>query len=380
MKSAGLIIGLICTVSLAGQDSIAPVKAWTFSGYLKGLEWVRWDPVSHQAYATSLLHNRAVLKWAPGGAWTGRLELRNRLYLGDDVKVIPAFARQLRNESEAVHASVLWARGRSALLHSNLERAWLEYRKTNWQIRAGRQRINWGMTNTWNPNDIFNSYNFLDFDYEERPGSDAIRAQYSVNDLSQAELAAAVTEQGPVLAARYATNYRQYDLQWTAGIYRHSFTAGLGWAGSIRDAGFKGEAQFYADRSEGLSRLLLVMESDYMFQSGWYVSGTVLYNENGLHRPVADWSVPAGQSSVRNLMPARWNFLLGTSKEFTPIFSGSMNLVYAPGMQLLILFPSLHYNLRNNLDLDFIWQSFLARQNRFKAISHTGFLRLKWSF
>ena len=30
------------------------------------------------------------------------------------------------------------------------------------QLRVGRQRINWGINTTWNPNDIFNSYNIYD--------------------------------------------------------------------------------------------------------------------------------------------------------------------------------------------------------------------------
>jgi hypothetical protein len=79
-------------------------------------------------------------------------------------------------------------------------------------------------------------------------------------------------------------------------------------------------------------------------------------------------------------MPTKWNFLLNTSKEFTPIFSGSMNVVYAPGTNLLILFPTLRYNLKTNWDLDFVWQSFFAETSRFEALSHTGFTRCRFSF
>ena len=33
------------------------------------------------------------------------------------------------------------------------------------------------MNLVWNPNDLFNAFSFVDFDYEERPGSDALRIQ-----------------------------------------------------------------------------------------------------------------------------------------------------------------------------------------------------------
>src|SRR5690606_36400281 len=132
------------------------------------------------------------------------------------------------------------------IFHTNIGRLWLEYKKATWNIRVGRQRINWGITNTWNPNDLFNSYNLLDIDYEDRPGSDAVKGQYLVNNLSNIEVAVAGTRQRPIAAAKYSTNYRNYDLQWNAGLYQNRFTAGFGWAGRIKDAGFKGEVQYYA--------------------------------------------------------------------------------------------------------------------------------------
>lgn len=379
MKNFLLILSVL-PLSLTAQDSLAKKRMLSFSGYLKDLEWVRFDKGFNNATATNLLHNRMNVKWNPGQNWNGGLEVRNRLYWGDDVRVLPDFKRQLRNENEAVDLSVNWLNTRSAILHSNVERLWMEFKKNRWNIRAGRQRINWGITNTWNPNDIFNSYNFLDFDYEERPGSDAIKGQFLINDLSNIEVAVAGTGHRPIMAARYSTNYRNFDLQWNTGIYQSKFTAGFGWAGSIKDAGFKGEAQFYADQEKGSSRLLLVLEGDYVFKNGWYLSSAFLYNEKGLDRPLHGLEQPILEASPRNLMPAKWNILVNTSKEFTPIFDGSINVVYAPGMNLLILFPTLHYNLKTDLDIDFVWQSFFTESTRFEALSHTGFLRLRWSF
>ena len=78
----------------------------------------------------------------------------------------------LKNDNELVNLQTAWIKNKSLVLHTNVERLYIDYKGDDWNVRLGRQRINWGITTTWNPNDIFNTYNFLDFDYEERPGVD----------------------------------------------------------------------------------------------------------------------------------------------------------------------------------------------------------------
>ena len=56
-------------------------------------------------------------------------------------------------------------------------------------MRIGRQRINWGVNLAWNPNDLFNAYSLIDFDYQERSGVDAIRFQYYTGEMSSIEFA-----------------------------------------------------------------------------------------------------------------------------------------------------------------------------------------------
>ena len=375
-----MIWALLLHLNCLCQDSIIKRKQWDFSGYIKELVWLTIDKSFQNAYVTNLVHNRINLKWNPSQKISGRLELRNRFYWGDDVKMLPNFNEQLRNRNEFIDASTTWWHRSTTISHSNIERLWLEYRSSKWKIRAGRQRINWGISNTWNPNDLFNTFNFLNFDYTEKPGNDAVKFQYSVSELSNIEIASARTSYHSISAIKYFTNYRKYDLQAIAGIYQNTFTAGMGWAGSVSDLGFKGEAQFYTHRKDSVSNVIATTEVDYIFKSGWYLSSAILYNEKGLHAPLGQEMIVVFEVSPRNLMPARWSILLTSSKDFTPRFNGSMDVVYSPRVNMLILFPSLRYNLKPNLDLDFVWQSFFAERKTFQALTHSAFLRLKWSF
>jgi hypothetical protein len=80
-------------------------------------------------------------------------------------------------------------------------------------------------------------------------------------------------------------------------------------------------------------------------------------------------------------MPTKWNFMVTGSKAVTPLFTTTMSVLYAPGTNLLLLYPSLQYNIAPNVDVDFIGQSFFANlQHKFQAVSPAAFLRLKWAF
>jgi len=63
----------------------------------------------------------------------------------------------------------VWADGKSYVFVSTFDRANIEYTKGNFEAMVGRQRVNWGINTVWTPNDIFNSFSYFDFDYEERP-------------------------------------------------------------------------------------------------------------------------------------------------------------------------------------------------------------------
>ena len=375
-----VILSILISFSLFAGHSQDTIRKWQFSGYLKEMAWSRFQDKFRKADVTNLVHNRLNLSWQPSNLINTRIEIRNRLYYGDDVRMIPFFSEGLRNKNEAIDLSRLWVHNKDLLLHTNIERLWLEMRGSKWNMRAGRQRINWGMANTWNPNDLFNVYNFLDFDYEERPGSDAMKIMYSISDLSNIEMAAAATNAAPIFAAKYATNSAGYDFQFIIGSYQSVFTSGIGWAGSIRDVGFKGEVEYYGQVSDSASRLNATVEADYMFKKGLYISTAFLYNQKGLEKPVTDAMQFDFRSSPGMLMPAKWNILVNTAKEVTPLLSISLDIVYSPGVHILILFPTIKYNIVQSLDADLTWQSVFVQQERFKALDHTGFLRFKWSF
>jgi hypothetical protein len=370
--------------SLPAQDStVALPKKVSITGYVKNLETLTFDKNFKEIILGNFIHNRLNIKWKPSAKITTAAEFRNRLFWGEEVRMNPGFASMLKNGNEKVNLQKAWIQHKSLVLHTNVERLYFDYNNEEVNVRIGRQRINWGITTTWNPNDIFNTYNFLDFDYEERPGADGGKFNYRITNNFNVELAYAHNgkNQDNIAAFKYALNKWDYDIQLITGWYNDHLTLGAGWAGSIKEAGFKGEVQYFSEKKDSVDHLNLTLEVDYMFKNTWYVNAGILFNGNGVSQPVKNWNEVSFNPSPENLMPTKWNIIIKTAKEFTPLFTGNISVLYAPGTDLLILFPSLAYNIAANFDVNLVWQSFFARlNNNFEAINHRCFLRMKWSF
>lgn len=357
-------------------------KKLLINGYVKDMQILSFSKDFGTLSATNLIHNRINVKWMPVRNLTLATELRNRLIWGDDVRQLPDYTKLLRNANERIDLSKTWWSNNSLVLHTNTDRLYADYRFRHFGVRLGRQRINWGMATTWNPNDLFNTYNFLDFDYEERPGSDAVRLNAEFGRFSGIELAYSPGNRTTrkVLAGKYTFNTRGYDIQVVSGIFGRRFTAGAGWAGSIGDAGFKGESQYFTKTATEPVQINLAAEIDYVFSGGWYLNAGFLFNNNGTDTRLATPTQVNFVFDPAHLMPTRWNIMAGTGKQFQHLFSANFSVLYAPGTHLLLLLPGLRYSLTQNIDADLTWQSFFARSVRFEALNHRGFLRLKYAF
>ena len=83
---------------------------------------------------------------------------------------------------------------------------------------------------------------FLDFDFEEQPGADAIRLRYLPKPERTLELAYRPGKLSGehVAAILFRFNRKEYDHQIFSGIHHRDLVIGTRWAGSMRETGFKG--------------------------------------------------------------------------------------------------------------------------------------------
>ncbi|MGM0391404.1 MAG: hypothetical protein ACQEQB_06630 [Bacteroidota bacterium] len=376
-----VLIFLMNGFGLSAQES---EKKLSLSGYIKNLNEFSFVDRLEQLQWTTLFHNRLNFKYTASNEITARLEFRNRLYYGDAVKNIPGFSEIISRDDGWANLSRNLIDNKNVVFNSTIDRALINYNKGSWDITLGRQRVNWGMNLVWNPNDIFNTYNFLDFDYEERPGSDALRLQYYLGDFSKIEVTGKKgrSRDDYIIAGMYKFNTSSYDIQLITGIYNKDWMLGAGWAGNLKDAGFKGEISYFVPMESYFNSdqvLTASISVDYAFKKGLYVNTSVLYNSNADNFKGNLENLLYANLDAKNLMPFKYSGFLQFSKEFSPIVSGSGSFIYSPTNHSLLFMPSLNYSIARNWDLNFTGQSFFEFEE-YKTLGNSFFLRLRWSF
>ncbi len=200
MKGRKLLTVALLAAGLAlhAQDDGSKLTA---GGYLSWLHMAMFEKPSDTWSNSTMLHNRLNFRTYPGSRTTIALEMRNRFVTGDMVTLDPSYAPGLSADNGWADLSWNISDGNSYVLNTMIDRAYIDFRAGRLEVRAGRQRINWSQALVWNPNDIFNTYSFFDFDYVERPGSDAVRLTYSAGPASAAEAVVKIDSEKKITAA-----------------------------------------------------------------------------------------------------------------------------------------------------------------------------------
>jgi hypothetical protein len=360
-------------------------------GYVKNMQTFQMADLNYISHG-NLVHNRLNFRIYPTKSMSIGLEVRNRLFSGDMVNFNPAFASSVDYDDGLLDLSWLWLSEPAVVGLSQIDRGWVKWNNEKWEVCLGRQRINWGVNAFWNSNDLFNTFNLVDFDYEERPGTDALRVQRYMKNYSSLEVAVAPSRNDSswIGAGMYRFNKWTYDFQVLGGWWKQDLALGVGWAGNLKTAGFKGEATWFQPREQGPDSggvLSASVSIDYVFKGNLYVMGGMLYASRGADSTLNITALSnAGISGLRPpsakyLMPTRYNVLMSVSKPITPLVTGSLVGIYAPGVHLLFLMPSVSVSVAGNWDLSLFAQTtMLDNGSAFRNYGTSVFARLKWGF
>ena len=383
MKSFFTFI-LACFFLTAYSQEVDKPKDWSLNGYTKYLHSVFYQRAADEYFTDQLIHNRIKFKWFVNEKWSLRAELRSRIFFGDVVQANPIYADFVeQGNNDYLDLSVHLINDEKLVFNTTVDRLYFEYFKDKTEIRIGRQRINWGINTIWNPNDIFNAYAFTDFDYEERPGSDAIRIKQYLGFASSIEFAVKAfrKKEDAVAAALYTWNKSNYDFQLLAGIFQEHYVLGGGWAGSLKNTGFKGELSWFVPWAGGRQSVSATTALEHSLKSGLILSFGYLYNSNGQNSGSIT-EVFSSQLSAKNLYAYKHSLLLSLGVPLNPLLNGGLNFIYSPGKSnALFVNPTISYGLGKNWDLTLVAQIGMNQENQ-KYVSplSAGFVRIKNSF
>ena len=376
---------LLCNFTYSQPEEKEP-KLF-INGYVKSLQGLfDFSLIPQQPRQTltdNFLHHRLNLDYLISDQLTFKSGLRTRLFFGEFTRIQPDYGNLLSEGGNDVLNMTLINTGQKILLHSIVDRAYLDFTKENIEIRLGRQRINWGINTLWNPNDLFNAYSFTDFDYTERPGSDALRIRYFIGFAGSIEFAIKAFDNSDeiVAAGLYKFNKNNYDYQILAGWSNEDIVLGGGWAGSIKNVGFKGEFSWFNSTNNEVTNAFAITTSfDYSLEDGTYFIGGMLFNSGSSSG--TDSNLFAFDLSARNLYPYQWSTFIQTTIPISPLINSGLAFIYSPvESHPIFLSPTLSYSIANNLDIDFVGQLVLQeRDNGYGSQANVFYLRMKWSY
>jgi hypothetical protein len=379
-----LIFGLLLVLHITLTFSQDKKKFLTLEGYISSVQSAIFDSISGNILYENLIHNRINLKCYINKNITCAAEFRNRLLNSPIVRM--GFNYRDMNGIDQGWADLSWniIDEQSVFLNTKIDRLWIDFNYDKFQARIGRQRINWGQTLIWNPNDIFNSYSFFDIDYIERPGSDAVRLQYFTGYSSVFEVAVKTDINRNVTAASlYRFNKWGYDIQFIAG-YANSedIVAGAGWSGAIGSVSFRGEATWFQPSKKKTTnerKGIFTIGLDKVLKDNSSAQVQLLYCNDP--NELTDFNnLYSGSLSTRDMAFSKFSALGQFTYAVTPLLNVSASGIWFPSLNGYFAGPSIDYSIAENFDFSLFWQHFGSSMSDTKMKVNLVFLKTKLSF
>ena len=393
-----ILLFLLLIISLGGYGQNHPASGdslisnspkASLKGYLSDLFSPQYNNLEYRWKAVNYLHQRLNFGWTPSSKISFSAQLRTRLIFnqpGNDTSFVN------------IQDGFVWQNNKS-YFNTTLDRLNLKYTRDKLEVTIGRQRINWGQSFVWNPNDLFNSYSFFDFDYIERPGSDAIRLQYYNTFTSSTELAAKIDRFNKLtVAGLYRFNRSGIDFQILGGLLRSEETVvGAGWTGSIKSISLFGEGSFFKPvknfaSTSGMAMIDIGCSKIFANNLSLQLEGLYVSKKPDMNSLI---SLFQSTLDVRRIAFAQVNLFGSVSYPLTPLINGSLAMMWFPGtggVSGIYTGPSLDISMGNNLNLSVIAQYFEGKfpdtiqvsdavmEQLKKQTLMFSFVRLKWNF
>ena len=343
-------------------QSASPARAQGFSfkddlnlgGYIKELGSLSASNPLDEFRYDNVLHHRLESSWDISESLNIRMDIRTRLLNGYSVRHTPNLGNYYDNDPGYMDLSEVFIDTDETLWHATIDRLQATWYHEDLEITAGRQRLNWGRTFVWNPNDLFNNFAYLNFDYEERPGTDALRATYNWSYASGIEVAYSPQKEWDqsVLAAKLRSTIASYDAQFLLGHFKEDIALGTGWSGYLGDAGIKGELTYFHPEEEFWEETGVVTATlgvDYMFANSLYLRSELLYNGGWREafNPAATLRRPP---SAKDLFIAKTGAFASASYPVHPLVNVSLSAITSFSRPIFIAIPEATVSLAENWD------------------------------
>lgn len=334
----------------------------------------------------NITYNRMDVTWRHNGHWQAEVGMRNLIMFGnnDITKELKDILEKDNNMFD-LNRKVIDKKG--LLVNLALDRCVVQWYAGRWEIRVGRQQINWGHTIVWNPANIFNTSPFVTLYYAEQSGCDALRATFYHNETARSELAASADREGkPTIALLHANHCGETDFQFVGGVYKGSnMVVGGGATTTVNDVSIRMEGAFFHDfrYAAGKNNVCEIsIGADKIFTNGLTMQGEALYTNSPAEITVDDiWERSLLKKNAKTQTISHWSLAGSIYYPFTS--RCSVKAISGYWFDHRMLYTDIEFKYQIMQDFQIAATLHAAEYNDdspIRANARIGTVRLKWNF
>lgn len=271
----------------------------------------------------------------------------------------------------------LLRRGSLRWEHS-LYRSYVTYKKENWEVSAGRRQVSWGLGKFWAPTDLFNPFDPLSLEKDERRVKDNLRVAYFSPDQDSLEgvYVPARSYENSGFGLRLIHPFAEKEIGIILGELKKNEIAGLHFLTNIGKSALRLEHTFNHYNTNFFKTTLNI---DYTFANSLYLMAEYFYNGQG-RRDKSVYQITRWNSGEIDFLGQDYLGVM-VGYDLTPLIRAETYVILNIRDESAFINPELKWSLSSNTSLLLGGQFFSGNDAaEFERFHNLGYLRWRLFF
>lgn len=333
-----------------------------------------------KAFTGDLQRFRLELQPRYGENLSGFLAYDHRILVNNAIKTGDFLVMQNRQRDQFLDFEHQIAKDGNTRWEHLVYRGYLDYRSELFQLRVGRQQIPWGLGRFWTPTDLFNPFDPLAIEKEERVGTDALdlKAYWDSRQYVELVYAPQRKRRQDTTALKLHLSKADRELSLILAEAKGTEVYGADYLQNIGKAAFRMEVVRTDARNEP-NFWKVILNLDYTFPSSLYVLGEYHFNGQGRRDENTYQRVRRNLGEIDFLGQDFLGVRLGY--DVTPLVRVENHLILVLNDQSVYVNPEIRWDVRKNSEFLIGAQLFFGRQDSEYGQEHpVGYIRWKIFF
>ena len=259
-----------------------------------------------------------------------------------------------------------------------LYRSYVTYKKEDWEASFGRRQVSWGLGKFWAPTDLFNPFDPLSLEKDERRVRDNLRVAYFSpgQDSLEGVYVPARSYENSSFGLRLIHPFQEKEIGIILGELKKNEIAGLHFLTNIGKSALRLEHTFNHYETDFFKTTVNI---DYTFSNSLYLMGEYYYNGQG-RRDKSVYQITRWNSGEIDFLGQDYLGAL-VGYDLTPLIRAETYIILNIRDESAFINPQLKWSLSSNSSLLLGGQFFSGNDaTEFERFHNLGYLRWRLFF